>query len=743
MDGMPLKKGYGTLYTVAAVAVSVMVTLVASASCNTEADSGTAVLFEGEVSLSEDLALDGTVDITSDTSVEGNGHRIVRGPGMVGPMFIVSEGASLSLAGVTIDGSVLGGAVQSMVVVFGGTLILGEHSILTGNVLAHDGSGGAVFLDGSTACSALSITGGTIEGNTAGLDGGAVAATGDVSINFTSGSIRGNAAGRNGGGVYVESGSLQMSGSAGVSGNRAAEGGGVYVLDSLFEMSGDSFVTDNIAETAGGIRLTSGDGTSELRMSGNVKVSNNESSGIAGGILVGIRSILSLSGECVVSCNISAFDGDGIYVESGAYLNASGAPRVGISVADNGIALGRSAVIAVAGGLESGAKINIASVTSDILDGAVVARAIDGSSYEDTAKCMRYTADLEYAVISTPSGEYVLSYEERYEIIADVPRDPYVFPMAMAEYGQQAAVNVVVYNVGNHAISHLKVSISGDGPSWFVAGALSGQSFGPGGKQSFTLRPADGLSPGTYESTVTVTGTNGTESSFRVSFFVSAYRSALIDDSIGEELYRYNSLVEGYESKDSLEVTIRNAGDRAVNGLRAAIGGRDAGMFVIGPMSERNLPSSADECTFTVTPVRGLSPGTYTASVSVTGDDGAFTIFSVSVTVVKASGPGLVWLAVAIACAAAAAVITSLYRFVLRKPLDVVKTTIGEGIIIVGAKKAHKHRAYVFSIDSGGRSVAVTYRIGGGVWRVPIVSKEKYEIPAREIDGRVTIQARG
>ncbi|MDR3206222.1 MAG: hypothetical protein LBT41_03920 [Candidatus Methanoplasma sp.] len=733
------------LYCAAAVAVTAAVILsAASALGGAEPYSGGAVIFEGETSLTEDVALDGTVEISSDTTITGNGRRITRADGMAGPMFTVSEGAVLSFTDTVVDGSLSGGESQSMIIVSGGTLVLGSGSVLSGNAAASDVSGGAVFLDGASAHSSLDIVGGRIEGNTAGLDGGGIAATGDAAITFTSGTVRGNTAGRNGGGVHIDSGSLHMSGNAEISYNRAGEGGGIYLLDSFAELSGDSSVANNRAGAAGGIRMTSDIRASEMTVTDSAKVANNESDGAAGGILAGSGSILTLSGECIVSCNISFPGGDGVHIEEGAFMNASGAPEVGISISDNGIVLGRGTAVAVVGALGKNARINIKSVAAEVPDGAVVARDAGGSSREDVAKHMLYTANMEYAVIPGPSGAYVLSYEERYEIIADIPRDPYVFPMAVAEYGPQSAVTVVVYNVGNHDISHLKASIAGGDASGFTISALSGSSFRPGGSQSFTLRPADGLPAGTYESTVAVAGSNGTESSFRISFFVSAYRSALIGDSIGEEPYKYKGLIEGYETPDPLTVTIHNAGDRAVNGLRATVGGRDADMFVVGSMSERNLSSSVAECTFSVTPVSGLVPGTYMASISVTGQDGAFTIFTVSVTVSKDPGPGLGRLAIAIAVVLAAAAGILLYLFVLRKPVGVVKSITGEGIAIIGTEKARTRRKYVFHVTSGGRPVAVTYRIGNGAWKIPGADNSgKYEIPAAEIKGCVTIQVRG
>ena len=91
----------------------------------------------------------------------------------------------------------------------------------------------------------VTVTGGVITGGTATNGGGVYVDS--SSLSMSAGTIAGNTAGDSGGGVYVSDGSFNLSGSASVSGNTAANGsgGGVYVSDGSFNLSGSPEVSGN------------------------------------------------------------------------------------------------------------------------------------------------------------------------------------------------------------------------------------------------------------------------------------------------------------------------------------------------------------------------------------------------------------------------------------------------------------------------------------------------------------------
>jgi hypothetical protein len=139
-----------------------------------------------------------------------------------------------------------------------------------------------------------------------------------------------------------------------------------------------------------------------------------------------------------------------------------------------------------------------------------------------------------------------------------------------------------------------------------------------------------------------------------------------------------------------------------------------------------------------------LDNGTYVAAVSVNGDDGAYTTFSVSFTVSKDPGPGLgiwIWIIAAVAAVICAALV---YLFVFMRPVGVIKMVAGEGITIIGKDSARRRMPYKFSVKSGDTAVNVTYRIGaGGEWKKPgLNSKGQYEINSREVTDHITIRAK-
>ena len=185
----------------------------------------------------------------------------------------------------------------------------------------------------------------SIESNTSGGNGGGIYVDSTGKLVIKGGSIKSNMATKtsdypgNGGGVYVFGGGspkvrLDMSGGL-IEGNSAGKlgsnyygsGGGVYIKAGIFTMTGGEIKTNN-AKNGGGVALDEG-GT--LKLSGSGKIINNtaENNGNGGGICVGtqadtnenIGTLTMTGGE--ISGN-TANGGGGIAVLHGTFTMSDG-----------------------------------------------------------------------------------------------------------------------------------------------------------------------------------------------------------------------------------------------------------------------------------------------------------------------------------------------------------------------------------------------------------------------------------
>ncbi|MDR0888117.1 MAG: hypothetical protein LBM39_02905 [Candidatus Methanoplasma sp.] len=627
---------------------------------------------------------------------------------------------------------------------------------ITDNVSIHDNtavSGGGIYSISERTSAAvdtlhvLDISGKTsISFNAANTGGGITSDKGLLKI-YETVSVDNNHAQQQGGGLYLLRSEILVSGGSEIKNNTAdTTGGGVYVYGSVLNISEESKVTGNEAHTsAGGIYIGAAvDETGSLILSGTGEISYNKSEGTAGGVLIDVRGSATFTGNIFMTENLSGGNGSGIYLKNGGTITVSGSPRIGRAIDDNTIFLDAGTFINITGSkLGSSARIYIGSISVPAGDGKLLAKRIGSTASEDEAKRLIYTADLEYCAVPS-SSEYILMYVERYEITTDIPSDTYAFPMAIKDYGQQTDLKVRIFNVGNHTITHLRVTVVGLDAGSFIIGDLSETTIVPGGISILSIRPANGLAPGKYTTNISVSGSNGTNISFNVSFMVSAFEHVVITDDVAQDPYIYSGKTEGYLKADPLDVKIRNTADRNVTGLYAYIGGKDAESFILGPLSKSSISAGTDTCYFTVTPKVGLERGTYVASVSVSGDDGAYTTFSVSFTVSEDPGPGLgIWLYVIIASAMIIA-LAAVYILIRMRSVGVIKMIAGDNVTIKGGDHARRNKPYKFTVDGEDKIISVSYRIGAkGEWKIPGLNKKgQYEIPSREITDHITIRAR-
>ena len=251
-----------------------------------------------------------------------------------GAFYSVTAG-TVNLAGGTISGNQStsttnndytgGGAIYMR---GGGTLTISGTQI-TGNSAKKDG--GAIF----TGCGNVTISGSaSISNNTAGRRGGAICLysdTGlDAKLSMTGGTISGNSATNDGGGVYVgKKCTLTLGGSAAFTGNKAKWGGAIYLTDnSSMTMTSGTLTQNNASEQGGGVFSYSD--SSNCNLSGGTLEGNT--AGKNGGAVYINKGALKLSGSPVVKDNTVSGRADNVELNSDKTLTISGAMSTGASI---------------------------------------------------------------------------------------------------------------------------------------------------------------------------------------------------------------------------------------------------------------------------------------------------------------------------------------------------------------------------------------------------------------------------
>ncbi len=145
--------------------------------------------------------------------------------------------------------------------------------VISGNK-ATNGDGGAFYIDrqygnnGNDKTLNVNITGGEIYGNTATGNGGAIyladnASTSKAQVNISGGTIGGTAANtaKNGGAIYVNNGSVVMTGGTASKNTASTNGGAVYVNGGNFIMTSGTLDNNTATSNGGGVYVTGGEVT--------------------------------------------------------------------------------------------------------------------------------------------------------------------------------------------------------------------------------------------------------------------------------------------------------------------------------------------------------------------------------------------------------------------------------------------------------------------------------------------------
>ena len=213
------------------------------------------------------------------------------------------------------------------------------------------------------------------------------------------------------------------------------------------------------------------------------------------------------------------------------------------------------------------------------------------------------------------------------------------FPDETVGYGAPSALTVAVQNTGNQPTGALTVALSGTNASSFTLNEISISSIAVSGNDGFTVVPKTSLAVGSHIATVTVGGSNGISASFNVSFTVlpvPTYGVTL--DKIGTQTFP--DATAGYGAQSALTVGVQNSGNQLTGTLTVALSGTNAPNFTLSKTSIVSLAVSGSD-SFTVVPKIDLAAGTYTAMVTVSGNNGISATFDVSFTVTPAPTYGV------------------------------------------------------------------------------------------------------
>jgi len=214
----------------------------------------------------------------------------------------------------------------------------------------------------------------------------------------------------------------------------------------------------------------------------------------------------------------------------------------------------------------------------------------------------------------------------------------YVFTAQAEGYSQVVAHTVTVTNSGNQPTGDLTVTLSGTNSNRYMLSKSTITTIEVGNSNTFTIRPNTGLTKGTYTATVTVEGSNGISASFNVTFTVN---EKLVEPRYGITLsqtgtFTFAGQTEGYTQVVAHTVTVTNSGNQPTGALRVIISGTNSNRYTLSKSTITTI-AVGNSSTFTIRPNTGLIKGTYTATVTVEGENGIKASFNVTFTVSEGS----------------------------------------------------------------------------------------------------------
>ncbi|MDR2586086.1 MAG: choice-of-anchor D domain-containing protein, partial [Prevotellaceae bacterium] len=195
------------------------------------------------------------------------------------------------------------------------------------------------------------------------------------------------------------------------------------------------------------------------------------------------------------------------------------------------------------------------------------------------------------------------------------------FGSLVAGYVQPEAQTVTISNTGTGP-----VTLSTPTAANYTITAPTPATIAPGATATFTVRPNAGLTAGTFDAVINVTGSEGTSALVGVSFEVTAVPLTYSVSALPLSL-DFGSVTVGYTQPDSQTVTVTNTGTGNVTLTQPT-----ASNFTIGAISSTVLAPTAT-ATFTVRPNANLAAGSYDTTIKISGSENANVSIDVTFTV--------------------------------------------------------------------------------------------------------------
>jgi hypothetical protein len=271
---------------------------------------------------------------------------------------------------------------------------------------------------------------------------------------------------------------------------------------------------------------------------------------------------------------------------------------------------------------------------------------VDGTSSFTVGPNTGLTAGTYNATVTVSGGSEGNTFSKTFNVSFTVNAAPvykitlsetaYTFTAVTQGYATApTAATVTVTNGGNQATGNLTVGLSGTDAANFTLSKNSINSIAVNGTDTFTVQPKTGLAVKTHTATVTVSGGNGITASFTVSFTVNSPAPTYGITLSQTSTHTFTAVTVGYATAPTaLSVNVTNTGNQATGALTAALSGTNSGSFALSTTSIATIAAGATSTgAFTVRPNTGLSQGTYTATVTVSGSNGITANFNVSFTV--------------------------------------------------------------------------------------------------------------
>jgi uncharacterized repeat protein (TIGR02543 family) len=224
------------------------------------------------------------------------------------------------------------------------------------------------------------------------------------------------------------------------------------------------------------------------------------------------------------------------------------------------------------------------------------------------------------------SGNTVTTTEEVTFIVSNGSPAPYLKLQPLdVDFGtvlEGATVpnqTIGIRNIGNADATISNVSLSGSNASAFEVVGVSGGPIASGAQDSsWQIRLKPGATPGNYDTQLVIEYDNGLTATGPVKANVVALPVVTVDDT------QFASEIVGYAvPPSSMPIVITNAGVTPVTIEKVELIGSDAASFNLIDGASQTVPGNGDNRSYSVSPILGLSPGLYSATMRVTYHNGA------------------------------------------------------------------------------------------------------------------------